>query len=638
MSSRAHRLVGVALALAATLTLVAGPVGAGEEPGVTVETVDISKFPEVILTVSPPPALAGVDVPPKAFKLTENGKARDVRVTRLGSSRLEVVVLMDTSGSMQGGPIIASKAAALSFVNRLPTDTNVAIVGFSDVPRVVAPFTTDRNAIAGAIESLNARGETALYDGVIAAVNLLATGAADQRSIVLLSDGGDTVSTAPIQQVVQRVADGNTGLTAIELKTGETDRTALDRITRAAAGRVIAVEDPQALDSAYTAIAERLSNLYELRFFSSGSTRADLSVSVSYKGVSSRVLTPVEFPDLPAASATTLPQVAAPKSYTEDGGIASGGVLLGVGVLFIVVAITLGVFVAIGDRAPQRRLADDYEAAGLDEEGVTWLTGVASRAAAFGENLANRGGHAETIDNRLDAAGLSMRAGELIAMVATAMVGGACFGFLLLGPIGFFFGAMVPLVAAPIVLASLRDRRRNQFADQLGDTLVLLSASLRAGYGLVQAVDAVARETDPPMSSEFGRVVVETRLGRDLNDALSAVVQRMGSEDFEWVVEAMQIHREVGGDLTEVLDHVGDTIRARTRIVRQVRALSAEGKISALVLFALPFAVGAVVSVSNPDYIKGLFDTVSGNLMLAFAAGLLVAGGLWLRKIVRPEF
>jgi tight adherence protein B len=545
---------------------------------------------------------------------------------------------MDTSGSMQGAPIIAAKAAALSFVNRLPAETNVAVVGFSDAPEVASPFTTDRGAIAAAIDSFQANGETALYDGVLAAANLLGTGTGDQRAIVLLSDGGDTVSAAPIEQAVERLAGANAGFTAIELTTGETDRASLDRLAGAASGRVVSVDEPGALDATYSAIAQRLSNLYEVRFFSSGATRADLSISIDHQGVSSSVLAPVEFPDRPAgATSTTIAEIAAAEPFIQDGGV-SGALLLAVGGVLVLFGLGLGIFVAIGDREPQRRLADEYAHAGLDEDGVEWLSGLANRAAAFGEQLANRGGQTATIDQRLDAAGLSMRAGELIAMVAAAAVGAAMFGFLLLGPFGFIIGLVLPPALALPVLTALQDRRRRKFSDQLGDTLVLLSSSLRAGYGLVQAVDAVARETDAPMSVEFGRVVVETRLGRDLNEALDAVAQRVGSEDFEWVVEAMEIHREVGGDLAEVLDHVAETIRARTRIVRQVRALAAEGKISAIVLFALPIAVGILIASSNPDYTDRLFNTTAGKIMLAVAAALMVAGGLWLRRLVRPEF
>ena len=108
-----------------------------------------------------------------------------------------------------------------------------------------------------------------------------------------------------------------------------------------------------------------------------------------------------------------------------------------------------------------------------------------------------------------------------------------------------------------------------------------MAGSLRAGHSLLRAVDSVASEADAPTSEEFARIVNETRVGRDLNDALDEVAERMGSDDFTWVAQAIAIHREVGGNLAEVLDAVGHTIRERNAIRRQVKALAAEGKLSA---------------------------------------------------------
>jgi tight adherence protein B len=181
-------------------------------------------------------------------------------------------------------------------------------------------------------------------------------------------------------------------------------------------------------------------------------------------------------------------------------------------------------------------------------------------------------------------------------------------------------------------------RRRARFTDQLGDSLQLLAGGLRTGYGLIQAIDSVAREADAPTCEEFRRVVIEHRLGRDLSESLRGVSQRMGNDDFEWVVQAIAIHRDVGGDLAEVLDNVGDTIRDRNRIRRQVRALSAEGRLSAGVLFVLPFAVGAVVAVSNPGYLGELTGRTGGRVMLGAASVLMGLGGLWLRRLVQVRF
>ena len=151
-----------------------------------------------------------------------------------------------------------------------------------------------------------------------------------------------------------------------------------------------------------------------------------------------------------------------------------------------------------------------------------------------------------------------------------------------------FFAAMVVVISYLIVQRKVR-KRQEAFADQLEQTLPLMAGSLRAGFSVTQAIDAVARESDEPTASEFRRVVVETRLGRDTDEALGALAERVESEDFRWVVQAIEIHRQVGGDLSEVLDNVYATIRDRNGVRRQIQALSGEGKLSAIILFVLPF-------------------------------------------------
>jgi tight adherence protein B len=177
-----------------------------------------------------------------------------------------------------------------------------------------------------------------------------------------------------------------------------------------------------------------------------------------------------------------------------------------------------------------------------------------------------------------------------------------------------------------------------RFADQLGDTLQMLASGLRAGYGLGQCVDIVAKEAEEPTAEEFRRLTVESRLGRELDDGLRALAGRMQSVDLGWVVQAVEIHRQVGGDLAGVLDTVGNTIRDRNRVRRQVQAASAEGRLSAGVLFALPFGVGAITAVIHPDYMSVLTSSGIGLGMLVSGAVLMAVGGLWLRRIVRPEF
>jgi tight adherence protein B len=137
---------------------------------------------------------------------------------------------------------------------------------------------------------------------------------------------------------------------------------------------------------------------------------------------------------------------------------------------------------------------------------------------------------------------------------------------------------------------------------------------------------------------EFSRVINETRVGRQLGHALEETARRTNSEDFVWVTQAIAINREVGGNLAEVLDGVGYTIRERNQIRRQVKALSAEGRLSAVVLMALPLGVLAFLSITNPAYIARFTESLAGYTMIAAGVFLLIIGGLWLRKVVSLKF
>ena len=195
----------------------------------------------------------------------------------------------------------------------------------------------------------------------------------------------------------------------------------------------------------------------------------------------------------------------------------------------------------------------------------------------------------------------------------------------------------VPLVVR-IGLGVMAGRRRTAFADQLDDSLQLIASSLRAGHSMLQALASVAREAEQPTSVEFARIINETRVGRQLSDSLDETAARMQSEDFTWVTQAIAINREAGGNLAEVLDGVANTIRERNQIRRQVKALSAEGKLSAYVLMALPFGIAGFLMFSNPAYMAKFTQSLFGYGLIGASVVLLVIGGLWLRKVVSFKF
>lgn len=240
--------------------------------------------------------------------------------------------------------------------------------------------------------------------------------------------------------------------------------------------------------------------------------------------------------------------------------------------------------------------------------------------------------------SRLEDAGLRLAPSNFLILVSAAAALLAIVGLALSGVgLGILLAVITPFLAW-LSLTVLADRRRAKFDRQLNDNLLLITGGLRAGHSVLVAIDAAAKETEAPSGEEFARIVNEVRLGRDLDASLTDTASRMKSDDFSWIAQAIQINREVGGDLAEVLDHVAETIRERADIKAQVKALSAEGRISALILLALPFGMILMLSLVNPKYLSILTTSLIGWVMLGAGAVMMIIGTLWLRKIVQIKF
>jgi tight adherence protein B len=190
------------------------------------------------------------------------------------------------------------------------------------------------------------------------------------------------------------------------------------------------------------------------------------------------------------------------------------------------------------------------------------------------------------------------------------------------------------VVFPPMALRSTVKRRRKKFVAQLPDTLTTLAGSLRAGRSLGQALEALAREIPAPMGRELRKIVAEIRLGRPMTEALDDAVERIGSPDFKWAVLAIQIQAEVGGNLAELLGRVAETMRGRSRLKGEVKALTAEGRASAGMLVIMPPALGAVMYAVNPAYMQPLFTQTGGHIMLGVSAVMISGGFLWMKKVI----
>ncbi|MFH5878345.1 type II secretion system F family protein [Arthrobacter sp. NA-172] len=305
---------------------------------------------------------------------------------------------------------------------------------------------------------------------------------------------------------------------------------------------------------------------------------------------------------------------------------------LGIGLCFAALSILLIVTLrsARGHIALSRRRPGKVDKRSL-------LTKATDQATTFVEHRLGRGA---TFGSRasLDQAGVKMSQADFILLVACTAATAGFLGFFINGiAFGIMFCLATP-IGAIIVLKFLTGRRRAKFDAQLGDTLQMLAGGLRAGHSLLRSVDAVSKETEAPTSEELARIVNETRLGRDLRDSMQDTAQRLDSDDFDWTGQAVEIHREVGGDLAEVLDHVGETIRERSQIKGQVKSLSAEGRLSAYILIGLPIGVFLWLSVANPSYLGPLYTTGLGWIMLIVGTLLLITGSFWLSRVIKIKF
>lgn len=570
---------------------------------------------------------------------------RPLSLQRLPSDELDVVLVIDTSGSMQGAPLQAAIDAANGFFRELPPGARVAGIAFGDEAELIAPLSDQLGLLAERIERLEADGETALYDAVDLAIEQFPLDRTSRRTVVLLSDGEDTVSEVQIDEVAARLGDADVDLQAIAFDADERALSALDQMALSGdRSFVTIVESPDDLLAVYREMGSTLANQYRILFTPSDLQGQSAEIIIDHLGVSAAAGFEFEAPApigtaaasnraRPSLSVDRVPleptfAVGAAPWYADDsirlGSIAGLALALGVVGYFLVNAGPGAVRLAGG------RVAN--------ADPATSITNTRDRMTHAAEGLLERRDRQNRLGASIERAGLAVRPAEFLVLVSTAALLAGLLGTLVAG-LGLGIALILLVGVGALVWLSMRASRRTAaFTEQLGNTVQLLAGSLRAGYALPQAMETVADESEAPTSDEFHRLVTELRLGRDINSSLGAMASRVPSNDFDWVIRAIAIHRDVGGDLAEVLDNINTTIRDRGYIRRQFKALSAEGRYSAYLLVALPFIVFVLLSITNPDYIDGLVTDDRGRLMLLGALVSMSIGAVWLSRIVRVRF
>ena len=509
-----------------------------------------------------------------------------------------VMILLDNNSSE--GWVAIARRSALAYARALPPNVSAGLMTLATTWRLVIRPTTDHGRLEAAISTVQgARGtfynSEAIYTALAHVTSAVPRLRMPGGRLLVISDaenlvGPDPATTIPTDVIAQRTdSDDNIGK--------------LGPLASSSGGRLAG--PPQA---------------------------AALATAAFGKPPSVR----------PPAPRTHRPQ---PKSHGASGAAVRqwpwplvAGIAALFAALFLVVVTVLGSAARAGE---ERDLAGRIKQYGPRHPAVAAAdeaadTPRASRVALSMTKRMMTSTAQQRLGERLDLAGVARKPTEWALL-------GACLGVVIAAVlslvtsyvlIAVLVGALIGWLAMRVSLSMRIVRRRASFGEQLPDTLQLIASALRAGFSLAQAIDAVVREDLQPIAGEISRALAEVRLGGNLEDGLDAVADRMDSDDLHWTVTAIRIQQGVGGNLAEILLTIAGTIRERAFLRRHVRALSAEGRLSAYVLVALPVLIGIWLFASATQYMRPLYTTPVGELALGAAIVMVVLGALWMRKMI----
>lgn len=266
-------------------------------------------------------------------------------------------------------------------------------------------------------------------------------------------------------------------------------------------------------------------------------------------------------------------------------------------------------------------------------------TSLVNRAMNGGKQSVQRKKLMDTIFNELILADIMMKPEEfcLVWLSITFIPSGLAALFKL----GLMPSVTLAAVGAflPIIFIKIKkENRRKAFEAQLGDTLIMMCNGLKSGFSFQQTMENVASDMPAPIGMEFGRVCNEIRYGATMEEALNNMAERVKSPDLMLVVSAVLIQRTTGGNLSEILSTISETIRDRIKIKGEISSITAQGRMSGLIIGSLPIAIAAILMVVNPDYMSAFFTTTAGNIMLIVSVIMEILGFFAIRKVVTIEY
>ena len=607
-------------AILGTLLLCSASAAASTE--VQIAPVTRLPFPERGYVVSVPEAS---DLEAANVEVSENGlRVQGVRVDPLASSglRFGVVLALDASESMTGGPAAAALRSARAFVAHRSAAEEVGIVAFNGEISVLRGLTRDDGDLRSALATQPplAYG-TRIHDALMRSLALLREARLSSGSIVLLSDGADLGSLHSLDEAVAAAKKQQMRIFTVGLRSGAFDAAPLRSIAEQTGGSYAEARSAAELTSLYEALGEQLAGEYLIRYRSVARPMSQVEVRVEVAGVGTTT----------AAYVAPTPSLLAPYHRSAlSKFLLSGSSPLLISLLFGLLVCSLLLVLA---RRPKTTVVDRVQtfAGGMSRVRSEPAATAAVMRAATRNRYAS--GWWAQLERDLELARMTMTPRQVVGMSLTGTFVIALVAVVLSAPLFALFGLTTPLIARAIVRRKLK-AVRDDFAEQFPGSLQVLASALRAGHSFNGALGVVVDNAADPARSELARVLQDDRLGVLPEDAIRRLSRRMANRDIEQVALLAELQRTSGGNSAEILDTVVGTIRERAEIRRLVRTLTAQGRMARWILTALPFFLTAFLWLFHPEVMKQFFTSGGGQVSLVLAAAMVAAGSVLIQRIV----
>lgn len=568
--------------------------------------------------------------------LTENGEqVTGLVATNLGRSK-SIVLAVDRSRSMEGQPLQAAVEAARAFVAAKPLEDRISVLTYATEPIFLTGFqtsTTDADSALRSI-SLDPVGGTTLYDALVLSSNSLASETYLGRVVIIVTDGNETRSEATIEDAIAAAQNAGASVYVVGIESESFNPQPLQRIAEETGGNYYGAADAAALTDVYNSIADELARTWRLEYVTSALPSETIGLTAKAGGETASVETVV--PGAPVVVRKPKIEGRLPEHFF--------GTFWGQAAFAAVIGLIVLVAAAFAFASPRNAWLKSRLEPHVAEQRRVKRSGrerlkIASGLFHATENALGKFKPWLRLQRTLERADLPLRTVEFVYL----MLGAGLLG----GLVAAGMTRSVPLIALgllagaalPYLFASFKSKQRvRAFENQLPDLLVTMAAGLKAGHSFRQALQSVVDEDQPPASKELKRVLTETRLGRPMDQALADMAQRIGSKNFEFVITAVTIQRQVGGSLATLFDMVADTVRNRQQFAKKIKGLTAMGRASAYVLIALPFFVASMLTLLNSEYMRPLWHTSTGHKLIITMFIMIGIGSLILRKIVNFRY